>query len=586
MQSPATSPRFLSRVKSRPAPRSPFLLVVLTSLWLATVGNYALWRAVIALPDRSTAQTLKLGLGMAVIIFAATALVMGLFSWRKTVKPAVTFFLVAAAIGTYFMTSYGVVIDSTMMVNAMQTDMRETADLLSVEMLVTVLLLAVVPAVLLWRVPIRPMSFGKQTLQTAILLVASLVLTVGATLAIFPDFSSTMRNNTSLRYMINPLNSVYAAGNIAYRPFRHDTSIIDPIGRDAKLGASYENQTKPPLVVLVLGETARAGNFSLNGYDRDTNPELAKEGVVSLTNAWSCGTNTAISVPCMFSNFTRKQFGSRKTERENALDVMQHAGLAILWVDNQSGCKTVCDRVASASTTNDKDPAACGESECHDEVMLKDLDQRIAALPADKRAKGVVVVLHQMGGHGPAYSKRAPAAFKKFKPECLSNELSKCARADLINSYDNTVVYTDHFVASTIRWLKARQPDYSTAMMYVADHGESLGENNIYLHGLPYSIAPDEQKHVPWVVWLSASFQSRNKVKMGCLESHRDATASHDNYFHTILGLADVSSSVYERDMDLFSGCRAENVATAIAPSAAGAINVSAIAPIAIRPVR
>jgi lipid A ethanolaminephosphotransferase len=114
--------------------------------------------------------------------------------------------------------------------------------------------------------------------------------------------------------------------------------------------------------------------------------------------------------------------------------------------------------------------------------------------------------MHQMGSHGPAYSQRTPAAFKKFMPECTSSHLPDCSSEQLRNAYDNTIAYTDHVLGSAISWLRQRT-DYDGALLYVADHGESLGENNLYLHGLPYSIAPDVQKHVPWVTWLSPGFE-------------------------------------------------------------------------------
>jgi lipid A ethanolaminephosphotransferase len=109
-------------------------------------------------------------------------------------------------------------------------------------------------------------------------------------------------------------------------------------------------RSKPPLLLLVLGETARSGNFSLNGYGRPTNPLLAKEDVASQRNAWSCGTSTAASLPCMFSNFGREAYDSRPANYEGLLDVLQRAGLAVLWIDNQSGCKGACDRMPNVNT--------------------------------------------------------------------------------------------------------------------------------------------------------------------------------------------------------------------------------------------
>ena len=189
--------------------------------------------------------------------------------------------------------------------------------------------------------------------------------------------------------------------------------------------------------------------------------------------------------------------------------------------------------------------------------MLKGLDERIAQLPAERRARGVVVFMHQMGSHGPAYYKRSPAAFKKFAPECTTNALQQCSREQVVNAYDNTIVYTDHFLASSIDWLKAHEAHWAPALMYLSDHGESLGENNLYLHGLPYRFAPDVQKHIPWIFWLSPSFQQQSGITLGCLGKLRDEQVSQDDYFHTVLGLLGVATRVYQPARDMGVMCRA-----------------------------
>ena len=200
---------------------------------------------------------------------------------------------------------------------------------------------------------------------------------------------------------------------------------------------------KPKILLLVVGETARAANFQLNGYARATNPLLLKRAdVISFSEVAACGTSTAASLPCMFAKEGRSDYQSGSYE-ENLLDVLQRAGLAVLWIDNQSGCKGVCDRVPHTSTTALKDPAYCAGGECMDAIMVSRLDAEIAKLPAARRAKGVVVVLHQMGSHGPAYFKRSPPAQKHFAPECRSNTLQDCPRQNLLNAYDNSIVYTD-----------------------------------------------------------------------------------------------------------------------------------------------
>jgi lipid A ethanolaminephosphotransferase len=259
----------------------------------------------------------------------------------------------------------------------------------------------------------------------------------------------------------------------------------------------------------------------------------------------------------MFSPLGREGFQARERDTENLLDVLQHAGLAVLWIDNQSGgCKGVCDRVPSVNTSGLDDPRFCARGECRDEILLAGLDERIAALSEDKRRKGVVLVMHQMGSHGPAYAERSPAAFKRFLPECTSSHLPDCSSEQLRNAYDNTIAYTDHVLAATIRWLQQRT-DYAGAMLYVADHGESLGENNLYLHGLPYALAPDVQKHVPWITWLSPAFEQRTGVTLQCLRTRTQEHITHDHLFHSVLGLMQVSTAAYRKGLDAYAGCSA-----------------------------
>ena len=536
----------------------PATLVVLVSLWLASVCNLPLWRAVAALPGTEGLRGWGFALAFMVLVAAGNAAVMGLLAWGRALKPVLGVMLLAGAAGVYFMWSYGIVIDTTMLVNVLQTDPREAGDLLNWRMAAALLLLAAPPLVWLLRRPVRRLGWWRQLWHGVLLILAAVLVGVGSLLLVFQDFAATMRNHTQLRYLINPLNSLYAVADLTTRPLRMDTRTLAPLGRDAQLGTSYATQAQPPLLVLVVGETARAANFTLNGYERPTTPLLsARQDLANAPDAWACGTSTAASLPCMFSHLGRAEFGKRKTDAEGLLDVLQHAGLGVVWIDNQSGCKGVCDRVTEIGTARLADAQLCPGGDCQDTIMLRDLDAHIAALPPERRARGVVVVLHQMGSHGPAYAKRSLPAHKRFTPECQTNALQQCSREQVVNAYDNSIVATDFFLNATIEWLQARAHQAQTALLYVSDHGESLGENNLYLHGLPYAIAPDVQKHVPWIAWLSPALQARTGVTTACLQREwAHQRLSHDNYFHSVLGLLDVHTSVYQDSLDAFAPCR------------------------------
>jgi len=529
---------------------NPLSLAWLASAWVAVMLNWPLWAALDRLPEMHSLRGRLFMLALCGMLAALTALLLSLAAWRWSIKPVLVLFLLSGAAGAHFMGTYNVVIDATMMLNVLHTDLRETRDLLSGQLVTSALLLAALP--LVWLLPLRVQKLGtwrqlRRNLGSAL---AATVVLVALLLLFFADMSATMRNHKPVRYLINPLNSFYALGMVAADARALPSGPPVTVGSDATLAARASG-AKPPLLVLVLGETARADHFSLNGYQRTTTPRLAELGVLSFRAVSSCGTSTAASVPCMFSVFGKAGFEAESRPHENLLDVLQHAGLAVLWVENQSGCKGVCDRVVNAHPAS----AACDDGECLDDAMLRGLDERIAALPADRRDKGVVLVMHQMGSHGPAYWKRSPLGQKPFQPECQTIALQDCERQALINAYDNSIAYTDQLLANTIAWLRSQQAQHDTAMLYVSDHGESLGENSLYLHGLPYAFAPQEQKHVPMVMWLSAA--AEQTVKPGCLEQRLDTAFTHDNLSHTVLGMAGVQTTVYRPALDVVAPCRA-----------------------------
>lgn len=535
--------------------RSATHLVLLASLWLATLGNLALWRALYQLPDLNGWHAAGFGVALAFIIASALTALMAPFAWRWTLKPVISMLLLLAAIATHYMLVYGIVVDTPMMINVLKTDSREAREQLSWSLALTVVSLAVLPMVWLWRQPITSRPMTQQAMRNGGLCIVALVFSLGLTQLMFQDFASLMRNHTQLRYLINPINNVYAGLDVTVFSADPPSGPIQPLAEDAQITPRAGAALQPPLLLFVLGETARSANFSLNGYGRLTNPLLAKENVTSFTHVTSCGTSTAESVPCLFSHLGREGFGKRSHDFENWLDVLQRAGYAVLWMDNQSGCKDQCNRIPHLNTSKLELPDECSDGECRDTVMLAQIDQALAELPPERRERGTVVVMHQMGSHGPAYFKRTPAAFKAFLPECTHSSLSPCSRAQIVNAYDNTLVFTDFFLSRAIGWLKDKEKSAAPALFYVADHGESLGEKNFYLHGLPFAIAPDEQKQVPLITWLSPRFEMQSRIQTSCLQKQRDRALSHDHVFHSVLGLMAVKTEVYQPALDLFANC-------------------------------
>jgi lipid A ethanolaminephosphotransferase len=385
----------------------------------------------------------------------------------------------------------------------------------------------------------------KSKLLSMLLLVVCIVVIVAA----FSQFyASFFREYKSVRLYINPIASFYAGSKY----FFHSTDVeeidVAPLGLDARKSLSSDRD----LIVLVIGETARADHFSLNGYERETNPLLKQENVINFTDVHSCGTTTAISVPCMFSSLDREDYSdSTAKSTENILDVLQHAGVNVLWRDNNSDSKSVALRVTYQDYKSPEINTIC-DDECRDVGMLVGLDDYIDSHPTGD----ILIVLHQMGSHGPAYYKRYPAAFEKFKPTCKSNQIETCSMEEIVNSYDNSILYTDYFLSKVIQMLKTHTDKFKTAMMYVSDHGESLAEKGLYLHGMPYFIAPQAQTHVPGIIWLSNNYD----VDIQRLRIVSGNAYSHDNMFHTLLGMMNIKTSIYDRQLDILTdGTKSES---------------------------
>lgn len=533
------------------------VLIMAVALWLMLTMNIPFWRDVWhGVGGWSNDNSLFL-ITLPVLVWLWLYLLLSLLTWGRLTKAILGVLLLVSAAASFFMSSYGIVIDYNMLTNVLQTDSAEAMDLFSWGMLGWVLVLGAVPALVVSRVRLLSRPWARELGFKLASMVLALACLGGIAMSNYQSYASLLRNHHELRLLLTPSNVAAAVHGYSKRQFATPTK-LQVVGADAHQVKQVGAAVKPKLTILVVGETARAVNFSLNGYARPTNPELAKQAVISFRNASSCGTATAISVPCMFLDVGHDNYkDSMAKNREGLMDVLQRAGVAVLWRDNNSGCKGACDRVPSDDVSHLQIPDLCEGNECHDEVLLSGLQTYLDRLDHD-----AVVVLHMKGSHGPAYFKRYPAAFEKFTPVCQDNQLDRCSAESIVNAYDNSLTYTDHVLAQTIELLKGNAARFDTAMLYMSDHGESLGENGLYLHGLPYAMAPSEQTHVPMIVWLSAGLEQRSGIQASCLTKHQDVAYSHDNLFHSILGLMDVRTSAYQPERDLFRQCLPQNTAS------------------------
>lgn len=521
-----------------------FVLFCNTTFWLGALGS----RPVLAL------HTWVFAASVGISICATHLAILLLVANRWTVKPLLTVLILTTGFATYYMTRYQVYFDTSMVRNVFKTDVKEVRDLMTIGLLVHVLLYAGPPLLIVWLTEIKRTEIHIAFIKRIGWIFGATVVAALAVMLVFQDFSSLMRNQRALRHLITPGNYIVSSIKLATLAGRAPQGPKKPIGQDARLGARWSGSTRPLVLVVVVGETARAANWGMNGYARQTTPELNALNVVNFSDVTSCGTNTEVSLPCMFSVFGRRAYDETKIlSHESLPSVLQRTGLAVRWLDNQSGCKGVCDGVPSKKFADVVAPQLCRDGQCLDEVMLTDLVDQLKA-----KDKSGVIFMHQIGNHGPAYYNRYPTTHRFYEPTCDTPDLGKCDRAQIINSYDNAIRYTDSFLAKAISLL-SKASDHDTALIYVSDHGESLGENGIFLHGLPRAIAPREQTHVPMIMWFSDGFAGRSGLALECLKQKQAQAFSHDNLFHTVLGLMDVHTKVYERPLDISASCRAQS---------------------------
>jgi len=468
-----------------------------------------------------------------VLVVFTSALFLALIAlgFQGWVKPVSMLIVLGNSIALYFAEAYHIVFDRTMMGNVFNTNPQEAGELFHPKLLVYIFVYAVLPCLLLFRIRIRKIQLHKRS----IFLLVLLLLFTGWSFANAKTWLWVDKNASKLGGMIMPwsyvINSIRWYQGAYFRNSRQETLL--PTAHF--IGSGKE------IVVLVIGEAARAQNFSLYGYQRPTNPLLAKDDVVVLPDATACATYTTASIECMLSHLGSGS--SMLTLFEPLPSYLQRNGVNVIWrTDNWGEPRLKIDVYERADSIR----GSCkGEGCNYDEVLLTDLENKLQGSRRDK----TFVVLHQHGSHGPSYFKNYPSSFEVFKPVCSSVDLQKCTNQELVNAYDNTVLYTDHFLDRVIALLKSfHEP---TVMLYVSDHGESLGEYGLFLHGTPYSIAPDVQKKVPFIVWMSDEFKQQRGIKNN--DIGKGTHYSDDYVFHSVMGALGMRSEIYKKPLDIFN---------------------------------
>jgi len=528
-------------------------LAALLALYFATIINLPIYLELKQIFADSPHVSVLFAISIPLFFWAVFNLLLQLMSWPYLAKPILALLTFIAGALCFGSLSYGLVYDTNMLINAMETNTSEAGSYQSWNLWIWIFFLGILPALLILVIPLKkPASVGGFLLKKLGMIALSLVI-VGIIAALcYKDYASVGRNNSYLREMIIPNEFIYSG----YKLARDELKTPDPfkqIGTDAAQEPAALSAEKPSLLVLMIGETARSQNVSYYGYERDTTPFTRPLDPIVIGPVESCGTATATSLPCMLSLLGRNEYDRDVAlNQDNVLAVLKRAGVDVTWIDNDGGDKRQASGITDSRIDNSVKTINCNGTSCFDQIMVDEMPKAIQAMSGNR-----VLVLHLIGSHGPTYFERYPKDMEAFTPACPRSDIENCTPEEIVNTYDNTIRYTDFINAEVIKYLKTQEAQFDVSAVYLSDHGESLGENGLYLHGLPYNMAPDTQKRVPMLMWLSEGAQKRLGVDEACLRAKgKESGISHDNLFHTLLGLAQVNTEVRDDSLNLLASCQ------------------------------
>lgn len=527
-------------------------LNLVISIILLLFYNFKLWKEFYTIINPTSVLDYLFLVSIFLLLLVIINLLLNLLCSRYSYRLTYTLLFLCSASSFYFISEYGILIDRDMLQNIIETRPAEAKDLINSSLVMYLIVLGILPIIAITRINIQFGTFKQELASKLKLFIVSFTVIAILLFTNYASYASMARTNGQISHLIIPTNFIFATVSFIQQKFKTSNLPLKIITNDAKLSPQWGNINDKTVLILVVGETARADRFGINGYKKKTTPHLAMRKISDFTNTHSCGTSTAVSLPCMFSYLSRDNYSPKIAKNtENLLDFFIKTNFSVQWRDNNTGCKGICDRVQEIDLTETPNNPLCSTGECFDEILLGGLKKQIV-----DDQKNQIIVLHQKGSHGPSYYLRYPQLFEKFKPVCKGNQLQKCSTLEVNNTYDNTILYTDYFLDKTIDLLKELPINYNTSLIYISDHGESLGENHIYLHGTPYFIAPEAQTHIPFFTWMSTSFTQQFNINRSCLNAKQNKTLSHDNLFHSVLGLMQISTSVYIPELDIFNSCQ------------------------------
>lgn len=532
-------------------PRRPVVpaewLLLAASIVIALLLNRTFWNTIAV---SSTGEPLLSGIWLipaALLLTATHFALLALLTPRILVKPVVLLLILLAAAIDFYMRRYHIYLDVTMMQNVLGTNRAEAKQQLTRSALIHAVAWGAGTALVLSWLRVRNDGLRTDLARRFRYLAAAIVAIMLCLAATHDRLQKISDGKPEALLLLNPASALVNLPRAYFSGALPTGDVPASIGLDAK---RYGKAGLPRLFVLVIGESTRGASWGLNGHARDTTPELRRIGVVNFPDVTSCGSNTLTSVPCMLSPGGRRQYDATRIQRsEGLLHILMRAGYQVDWIENSGTCLGVCRGVPSRTVRDHA--GACLADGCLDGLLIDALKTTVAE--GDAR-RDRVIALHMAGSHGPSYHSRYPREFARFQPECLSDDVRGCDSRATLNSYENSVLYTDHVLARLISVLQERS-DFATALLYTSDHGESLGENGIYMHGTPYPIAPREQLHVPMVFWASPNFMQERGIEFSCMLAQARRPTTHDSVFHSTLNLLRISTSLYDRSVDWSANC-------------------------------
>lgn len=455
---------------------------------------------------------------VAVVVANAFVFYLFLFLSRFVGKFLLIVTFLINAIAVYFINTYSVIIDESMIGNILNTNYEESSSFFTFKMVLYLIFFGILPSIYIFKAKITTVKLKKflMTIGFTLLFLATLVF-ANASNILWIDKNSKTLGGLAMPWSYSVNISLF----FIHKNKANEKEILLP---DATI-----KDNEKSVVILVIGESARSQNFSLYGYDKNTNPYLSKTENVFHFNATSSATYTTAGVKSILEH---KNTGDLYEILPNYLF---RNNVEVIWRTNNWGEPPIhIDKYENREALM---PNCKGEGCNYDEILLSGLKEEILASKKNK----ILIVLHTSTSHGPTYSKKYPPRFETFKPVCNSVELGNCTQTELINAYDNTIVYTDYILHNVIEDLKQLK-DYKSSMIFVSDHGESLGEKNLYMHGLPMSIAPKEQYEIPFIVWVSDGSKKLKPSKM----------LSQNNVFHSVLNFLGIESPIYDEKMNIY----------------------------------